>query len=403
METFRPTNSRLGRVRIPPPPVDCASGLSVFLIRRKGLKLQAVKEKQENRTGSGEGIKEEPGLGQGEDAVGGAVGVAVVGAVVDGGVALGAPVAVETFPFGVGQMALGRGGEEAAERPPRAEKAAGVGVEGFCAGDEGGVECVQVAALRLVGAEVQAADAAIGSERDPERLVVLRRAEGFPFVFEPAAGGEFAGDGVFAAAGGVDKPLGGVFDAPFGFGAGPGQAEFRVGVGGAGAGAEEERGQNTLEKTGFHVIITFMNIRNNTAEAGIARLSLSLPNGLAAELDGLVAAKGAASRSALVADLVREAVTEHRSRKGRQEVAGAITMVYDHHARNLQAKLTALQHDAEGLIVSVMHVHLTHHDCLEVLAVRGAAGRVRELADRLGAVRGVKHAKLTITMAGHRG
>lgn len=138
-----------------------------------------------------------------------------------------------------------------------------------------------------------------------------------------------------------------------------------------------------------------MNKSNN--DAGAARLSLSLPNGLAAELDQLVAAKGAASRSALVADLVREAVTEHRSRRGKQEIAGAITLVFDHHARNLQAKLTDLQHDAEALIVSVMHVHLSHHDCLEVLVVRGPANQVRELADRLAAVRGVKHGKLTIT------
>ncbi len=140
-----------------------------------------------------------------------------------------------------------------------------------------------------------------------------------------------------------------------------------------------------------------MNNRNNTAAAGIARLSLSLPNGLAQELDQLVREKGAASRSALVTDLVRADVVEHRSRRGKQEIAGAITLVYDHHARNLQAKLTDLQHDAENLIVSVMHVHLSHHDCLEVLAVRGPADKVRTLADRLAAVRGVKHSKLTIT------
>ena len=154
-----------------------------------------------------------------------------------------------------------------------------------------------------------------------------------------------------------------------------------------------------LLETPFRAIITNMNKRNN--DVGAARLSLSLPNGLAAELDSLVAAKGAASRSALVADLVREAVVEHRSRRGKQEIAGAITLVYDHHARNLQAKLTDIQHDAEGLIVSVMHVHLSHHNCLEVLVVRGAADRVRELADRLAAVRGVKHGKLTITATGH--
>lgn len=145
-----------------------------------------------------------------------------------------------------------------------------------------------------------------------------------------------------------------------------------------------------------------MKNRNTNGPGGVARLSLSLPTGLVADLEGLVRAKGAASRSALVAELVREAVVEHRSRKGRQKVAGAITMVYDHHARNLQATLTNLQHDAESLIVAVMHVHLSHHDCLEVLAVRGAADRVRKLADQLAAVRGVKHAKLTITTTTHQ-
>ena len=143
-----------------------------------------------------------------------------------------------------------------------------------------------------------------------------------------------------------------------------------------------------------------MNERNNNLAAGAARLSLSLPNGLAAELDKLVADKGAASRSALVADVVRAEVVEHRARRGKQVVAGAITLVYDHHARNLQAKLTDLQHDAERLIVSVMHVHLSHHDCLEVLVVRGPADKVRGLADRLAAVRGVKHGKLTLTTTG---
>ena len=141
---------------------------------------------------------------------------------------------------------------------------------------------------------------------------------------------------------------------------------------------------------------------NNNFEAGAARLSLSLPNALAAELDQLVAEKGAASRSALVADLVRAEVVEHRSRRGKQEIAGTITLVYDHHARNLQARLTDIQHDSEGLIVSVMHVHLGHHDCLEVLVVRGAADKVRNLADQLAAVRGVKHGKLTITTTGHK-
>jgi CopG family transcriptional regulator, nickel-responsive regulator len=146
-----------------------------------------------------------------------------------------------------------------------------------------------------------------------------------------------------------------------------------------------------------------MNKRNNDLETGAVRLSLSLPNGLAKELDRLVAEKGSSSRSALVTDLVRAEVVEHRAKRGKQEIAGTITLVYDHHARNLQAKLTNIQHDSEGLIVSVMHVHLGHHDCLEVLVVRGPADKVRGLADQLAAVRGVKHGKLTITTTGHEG
>jgi CopG family nickel-responsive transcriptional regulator len=142
-----------------------------------------------------------------------------------------------------------------------------------------------------------------------------------------------------------------------------------------------------------------MNNRNNNG-AGAVRLSLSVPTGLAAQLDRMIREKGAASRSALVSDLVRAEIVEHQARRGKQEIAGTITLVYDHHARNLQAKLTGIQHGAEGLIIAVMHVHLSHHDCLEVLAVRGPANSVRGLADRLAAVRGVKHGRLTITTTG---
>lgn len=159
--------------------------------------------------------------------------------------------------------------------------------------------------------------------------------------------------------------------------------------------------QILLVKRGFCAIVTNMKIRNNDSKTGAVRLSLSIPPGLARQLDRLVEETKAASRSSLVADLVRAEVVEHQSRRGKQEIAGTITLVYDHHARNLQAKLTDIQHDSEGLIISVMHVHLGHHDCLEVLVVRGPADKVRELADRLAAVRGVHHGKLTITTTGH--
>ena len=85
---------------------------------------------------------------------------------------------------------------------------------------------------------------------------------------------------------------------------------------------------------------------------------------------------------------------------GGGEIAGTITLVYDHHKRDLQSKLTDIQHDHEGLIISVLHVHLDHHNCMEVLAVRGRADAVRKLADGLIAVKGVKHGKLTVTTTG---
>ena len=114
----------------------------------------------------------------------------------------------------------------------------------------------------------------------------------------------------------------------------------------------------------------------------------------------MVKAKGYANRSQAVSDMVRAALVEHAGQRGRHEIAGTITLVYDHHKRDVQATLTDIQHDHEGLIISTLHVHLDHHNCMEVLAVRGKADAVRHIADRLIAVKGVIHGKLTVTTTG---
>ena len=111
-------------------------------------------------------------------------------------------------------------------------------------------------------------------------------------------------------------------------------------------------------------------------------------------------AKGYASRSQAGADMVRAQLVEHRAQAGTREIAGTITLVYDHHRRNILALLTSLQHDHGDLIVATLHVHLSQHDCMEVLAVRGRADAVRRLADRLTAAKGVTHGKLTVTSTG---
>jgi CopG family nickel-responsive transcriptional regulator len=121
---------------------------------------------------------------------------------------------------------------------------------------------------------------------------------------------------------------------------------------------------------------------------------------LVRRLDSLVREKGYANRSQAVADMVRAQLVEHSADAGDREIAGTITLVYDHHRRNVQALLTDVQHDYPNLLVATLHVHLDHRNCMEVLAVRGRARAVRKLADRLTAAKGVKHGRLTVTTTG---
>ena len=135
-------------------------------------------------------------------------------------------------------------------------------------------------------------------------------------------------------------------------------------------------------------------------EDALSRFSLSMSTELVRQLDGMVRAKGYANRSQAVADMVRGHLVEHHAQRGVHEIAGTVTLVYDHHKRNIQALLTDIQHDHGDVIIATLHVHLDHHNCMEVLAVRGRAGAVQTVADRLIAAKGVKHGKLTVTTTG---
>ena len=134
-----------------------------------------------------------------------------------------------------------------------------------------------------------------------------------------------------------------------------------------------------------------------------------MPAEVLRRLDEMAAARGFANRSQALTELVRGELVTHHAADARAEIAGTITLVYDHHKPHLQALLTTYQHDAPDLIVSTLHVHLDHHYCLEVLVVRGAAGRVQKMADALVSAKGVQHGRLTITTttqdlgAGHSG
>ena len=133
----------------------------------------------------------------------------------------------------------------------------------------------------------------------------------------------------------------------------------------------------------------------------ISRFGGSVEDDLLASFDQLIKGQGDANRSEALRDLMRDALVRSKLDAPREgsEVLGTLTLVYDHHASDLTDKMAELQHDHHGLVVSVLHVHISHDDCMEVIVLRGKASEVRALADALLSLKGVKHGKLFITMA----
>lgn len=133
---------------------------------------------------------------------------------------------------------------------------------------------------------------------------------------------------------------------------------------------------------------------------GLVRFGLAVNAALLDEFDAAVKEEGYQNRSEAIRDLVRAHLVEREWERGDQEVVGTVTLVYDHHAKGLGELLVDIQHDHESMVISTLHVHLDRDNCLEVLVVRGKAGPVRSLAERLISVKGVKHGRLTTTSTG---
>lgn len=132
----------------------------------------------------------------------------------------------------------------------------------------------------------------------------------------------------------------------------------------------------------------------------LVRFGVSMGPELLAQFDWLIRKKGYTSRSEALRDLVRSSLVEEEAQEEAAMVAGTLTLVYDHHTSGLSDLLNDLQHDHHQSIVSTLHVHLDAHYCLEVLVLHGSAADVRRIADRLIAVKGVRHGKLTLTSTG---
>ena len=131
----------------------------------------------------------------------------------------------------------------------------------------------------------------------------------------------------------------------------------------------------------------------------VVRFSVSLPRSLLDELDEMVARRGFPSRSQAVAALTREGLIDFATQLGTGSVAGTISLAYDYRKKGVQARLAEIQHRYFLLIVSSMHVHLEHHNYLEVLLVQGPAEELQQLTNELVACPGVKNGRLNLAAA----
>jgi CopG family nickel-responsive transcriptional regulator len=134
--------------------------------------------------------------------------------------------------------------------------------------------------------------------------------------------------------------------------------------------------------------------------ADVIRFGISMDDRLLQRFDELIERKGYVNRSEAVRDLIRNALVEDQWTRAEEEIVGTVTLVYDHHTRDLADKLTEQQHSHHGSIISALHVHLDAHHCLEVVVVRGKTAEVRRLADELIGTKGVKHGKLVTSTTG---
>ena len=132
----------------------------------------------------------------------------------------------------------------------------------------------------------------------------------------------------------------------------------------------------------------------------LSRIGVAIDSDLLEKFDQLIAGRGYTNRSEAFRDMIREELVSTASEDPASEVVGSVTLVYDHHVRMLSDKLTDMQHAHYHQILSTLHVHLDHDNCLEVLVLRGQAGQVKKIAEALISTKGVKHGRLTITATG---
>ncbi len=131
----------------------------------------------------------------------------------------------------------------------------------------------------------------------------------------------------------------------------------------------------------------------------LRRFGISMPAELLERFDEYIRNRKYTNRSKAIVDLINKEFISDESKKPNSFIAGAITIVYNHHKRELLDRITDLQHSYGDIIISSQHIHLNHDNCLEIIAVKGRYKRIKELADGLGSVKGVYHKTLSVSLS----
>ena len=134
----------------------------------------------------------------------------------------------------------------------------------------------------------------------------------------------------------------------------------------------------------------------------LTRLSFSIENSLCEKLEKMVDEKGYKNRSEFIRDMIREKIVSEEWEDNHHEVVATITLIFDHHKRELSNKLTELQHSHHQVVLASTHVHLTREICAEMIMVKGSPGEVKKLANSLQQQRGVLHSGLTMGTTGYK-
>ena len=132
----------------------------------------------------------------------------------------------------------------------------------------------------------------------------------------------------------------------------------------------------------------------------LIRFGVSVDSDLLEKFDELNEKRGFKNRSEAIRDLIREKLVTEEWAQTDNETVGVFSIVYDHHQNELSQILNNLQHNYLDIIVSSTHIHIDHHNCLEVIILKGESHRIKAITNRLSAERGIKHGKLIMTSTG---